>query len=323
MNEEEFWKAALESLSEGKDVVIVIIIQRIGSAPNVPGAKMLVTQDSIVGTVGGGASEYKLIEIAKNMLDNRKTDIETVFLDHSIGLGEEHSGMICSGSQTFALIFLEQGDKSIVEEVHEAYSKAIPGVLIISNEEIRYERGETLQKNNFYIKTKTGWEYKENIGFQNQLFMIGGGHVSLALSRIMKTLDFRITILDDRDNLPTMENNPYAHEKKVISFENIDTYIPEGENVYIVIMTFGHASDELVLEKLISCKHRYIGMMASVSKKQQVFTNLEKKGMPKELLAKVYSPIGLKIKSDTPEEIAVSIAAEIISVRNSEKGKGK
>jgi len=317
MNEEQFWKTALESLLEGKDAVIIVIIQRIGSAPNVPGAKMLVTHDTSIGTVGGGSSEHKLTEQAKNMLKNKNIKVETIFSDHSEGLGEEHSGMICSGSQTFAFILLGKDDISLVEEINAAYSKAIPGILILSNEGMKYESKEQLQKDKIYIKTDSGWEYKENVGLQDHLIVIGGGHVSLALSRIMKTLDFHITILDDRLHLSTMENNSFAHEKYVISFEDIESYVPEGKNVYVTIMTFGHASDELILERLVSKNYRYIGMMASVVKKQQVFTSLEKKGIPEEVLSKVYSPIGLKIKSDTPEEIAVSIAAEIISVRNS------
>ena len=84
-------------------------------------------------------------------------------------------------------------------------------------------------------------------------------------------------------------------------------------------MTYGHVSDELVLESIIDKKCRYIGMMASASKKQQIFASLEKKGISTDLLNSIYSPIGIKIKSHTPEEIAISISAEIISVKNSEK----
>ena len=319
MNEEQFWKTALESLYENKEVLIITIIQRIGSAPNIPGAKMLVTADNLVGTVGGGNSEHLLAQHARETLRNRRPRVETIYLDHSEGSGETHSGMICSGSQTFALVLLGKQDIPTSEEIHQAYAKIIPGILTISNEGISYEKNKTLERDNFYTKNDSGWEYKENVGLQDRLIVIGGGHVSLALSRIMKTLNFHITILDDRLDLPTMENNSFAHEKHVIAYENILSYIPEGENVYVAIMTYGHASDELVLEKLVSRNYRYIGMMASSFKKQQIFTNLENKGISENLLSKVCSPIGIKIKSDTPEEIAVSIAAEIISVRNSEK----
>jgi xanthine dehydrogenase accessory factor len=81
-------------------------------------------------------------------------------------------------------------------------------------------------------------------------------------------------------------------------------------------MTFGHVSDELVLEKIITKKCRYIGMMASKAKRQQVFENLVRKGVSTSLLDTVFSPIGIKIKSHTPEEIAISIAAQIIKIKN-------
>ncbi|MHA1199782.1 MAG: XdhC family protein, partial [Candidatus Heimdallarchaeaceae archaeon] len=269
MNEQQFWKTAHAFLGEGKDIVIVVMIQRIGSAPNVPGSKMLVTTDTLIGTVGGGISEHRLANQAHNLLGVKKPKVETVFLDHSEGTQEHHSGMICSGSQTFALLYLGIEDITVVEEIYTAFSKANPGVLALTADGIEYKSGETLQEDNYYTKSKTGWEYRENVGLQERLIIIGGGHVSLALSKIMETLDFHITILDDRLNLPTMKNNSFAHEKHVISYDNILSYIPEGRNVYVTIMTYGHSSDELVLEKLISKKYRYIGMMASVFKKQQ------------------------------------------------------
>ncbi len=321
MNEEKFWRTALEFLEVGKDIILIIMIQRIGSAPNKPGAKMLVSADTLIGTVGGGIAEHRLIEQARIVLEKGIPKVDTVFLDHSEGNQEHHSGMICSGSQTFALILLKKEDITRIKILHEAFTKAIPGVLALTAEGLSYSTEEILKEDNFYTKSEDDWEYKENIGIQNKLFVIGGGHVSLALSRIMETLDFHITILDDRQDLPTMQSNSYAHEKHVISYENILSYVPEGENVFVTIMTYGHSSDELVLEKLIARNYRYIGMMASVFKKEQAFAGLENKGISEELLSSVHSPIGLKIKSDTPEEIAVSIAAEIIAVKNKNKEK--
>ncbi len=133
----------------------------------------------------------------------------------------------------------------------------------------------------------------------------------------MKTLGFHVTVYDDRENLLSMNNNIFAHKKQVLSYDNIAENIPEGDNVYFTVMSFGNVSDENVLEKIISKKCRYIGMMASVKKAETVFSNLVKKGVSKELLDNVHSPIGIKIQSNTPEEIAISIAAEIILTKNS------
>ncbi len=318
MNEEHYWKTTLTELEKGKQVVLVVIIERTGSAPNVPGAKMFVMHDNVMGTVGGGNSEHKLFDQAHTLLNEGKISVEKVHMEHRDNALEDRSGMICSGSQTFALIPLGEQDRPTIKKIVESYTKAQSGLLTISEKGIVFETGKTLTRDRYLSEQGTSWVYQENLGLQNRLFIIGGGHVSLALSRIMETLGYHITVLDDRKELPTMISNSYAHEKKVVSYENIATHIPEGENVYITIMTFGHTSDEFVLERIIPKKCRYIGMMASSAKKQLVFENLERKGISKELLDKLYSPIGIKIKSHTPEEIAVSIAAEIIQVKNSE-----
>jgi xanthine dehydrogenase accessory factor len=317
MNEELFWKEVLNDIEIGTPVIVVVIIHREGSAPNVPGAKMLVTSETIIGTVGGGNSEHKLAELAKEMLSKGMDTVESLHLIHDDSATEYSSGMICSGSQKFALVPLFSEDKGNIKKIVEAYYQAKPGVLSISDKKISIEMGRYLEKDKIYTEEASFWLFQENIGMQNRIFICGGGHVSLALSKIMETLDFHITIFDDREDLPTMIANIYAHRKEIISFEEIEDYIPEGNNIYVAIMSFGHKSDEMILEKLIDKNFKYIGMMASPAKKKQLFVNLENKGISLKLLEKVHSPIGIKIKSDTPEEIAISIAAEIIKTKNS------
>jgi xanthine dehydrogenase accessory factor len=319
MNEEHYWKTTLTELEQGKYVVLVVIINRKGSAPNVPGAKMFVMENNVLGTVGGGNSEHKLLNRAQELLKENKLLVEKVHLEHSEEVLDDSSGMICSGSQTFALATLRKRDIPKVMEIWESYNKAQPGILIINDKGISFESDKTSTQSHSYSEQETSWSYQENIGTQNRLFIVGGGHVSLALSCIMEFLGFHIAVFDDRMDLPTLKANVYANVKKIVSYEEIATYIPEGENVYITIMTFGHLSDELVLEKLIAKKCRYIGMLASSKKKQQVFKKLEEKGIAKEYLESVHSPIGVRIKSHTPEEIAISIAAEIIQVKNTER----
>jgi len=317
MNEELFWKEVLTDIEVGTTAVVITIIHREGSGPNVPGAKMLVTPETTIGTVGGGNSEHKLVELAKKIIDQNKDVVEKLHLVHDESATEFSSGMICSGSQIFVLVPLSFDDKETIEQIIEAYSTAKPGVLSITAEGIKIESGKYLEEDTIYSEDSSFWIYQENIGMQNKIFIIGGGHVSLALSKIMETLDFHITVFDDREDLPTMIANIYANKKEIISLEKIENYIPEGNNVYVAIMTFGHKSDELVLEKLLDKEIRYLGMMASPAKKIQVFTNLENKGITRNKLDSVYSPIGVSIGSNTPEEIAISISAEIIKIKNS------
>lgn len=318
MSEENYWKSTLAELEQGRKAVLVVIIDREGSAPNKPGAKMFVMEDRVMGTVGGGNSEHQLLDRAQILLlETTNTPIK-VHLDHSIDAIEESSGMICSGSQSFALVPIVKDNNSIIKKIIKCFSDNQTGVLRLTEKGLDFESGNTITKDHLYSERGSSWTYQENIGTRDRLFIVGGGHVSLALSHIMDTLGFHITVFDDRKELPTMNANVYAHEKQIVSYEEIASYIPEGKNIYVTIMTFGHQSDEQVLEKIIAKNCNYIGMLASASKKKQVFENLEGKGIAKSLLDKIYSPIGIKIRSHTPEEIAISIAAEIIKVKNKE-----
>ncbi len=318
MNEKQSWETVLDAFEKGNNTVLVVIIDRKGSAPNSPGAKMFATLDEVSGTVGGGISEHNLLNHARKLLKEGVLTTETLHLEHNLSAEEDNrSGMICSGSQTFAIVPLSAADKSTIKEIIVAYDEAKLGVLTITEKGINFEEGRSLVEDRVYSKENDTWLYQENIAKQDKLFIIGGGHVSLALSQVMETLGFHVTVYDDRENLPTMNNNTFAHNKQILSYDNIAENIPEGDNIYVTVMTFGHVSDENVLERIISKKCRYIGMMASIKKAETIFTNLENKGFSKELLDTVHSPIGIKIKSNTPEEIAISIAAEIILTKNS------
>ncbi|MHA1201854.1 MAG: XdhC family protein [Candidatus Heimdallarchaeaceae archaeon] len=318
MNEKQSWETVLDALEKENNTVLVVIIDRDGSAPNSPGAKMFATLDEVSGTVGGGISEHNLLNHARKLLKEGVLTTETLHLEHNLSAEEDNrSGMICSGSQTFAIVPLSAADMSTIKEIVVAYDKAKLGVLSINEKGISFEEGRSLVEDRAYSKENEIWLYQENIAKQDKLFIIGGGHVSLALSQVMETLGFHVTVYDDRENLPTMNNNTFAHNKQILSYDNIAENILEGDNIYVTVMTFGHVSDENVLERIISKKCRYIGMMASIKKAETIFTNLENKGFSKELLDIVHSPIGIKIKSNTPEEIAISIAAEIILIKNS------
>lgn len=318
MNEQQSWKMVLDALEKGDSAVLVVIIDRDGSAPNSPGAKMFVTLNEVSGTVGGGISEYNLLNRAKSLLKEGKLTTEILHLEHSETAEKNRSGMICSGAQTFAIVPLSKENLNIVKDIIAAYDEAKPGVLTLNDKGISFEADKSLVEDKVFSKENETWFYNENIAKQDKLYIIGAGHVSLALSQVMNTLGFHITVYDDRKNLPTMNNNTFAHNKQVINYENIAENIPEGDNIYVTVMTFGHVSDENVLERIISKKCRYIGMMASVKKAETIFSNLEKKEISKELLETVRSPIGIKIHSNTPEEIAISIAAEIILTKNSQ-----
>jgi xanthine dehydrogenase accessory factor len=149
------------------------------------------------------------------------------------------------------------------------------------------------------------------------LYIFGGGHISLPLARMGKLLGFRIAVIDDRSEFASAERFPEAEIILADEFKKAFPRLKIDRSSYIVIVTRGHQHDELVLGWAVGTSAKYIGMIGSKTKVKAVFSHLLARGVPQEKLASVHSPIGLEIEAQTPEEIAVSILAEIIKVRRS------
>ena len=147
------------------------------------------------------------------------------------------------------------------------------------------------------------------------VFIFGAGHISLPLSKIAKIAGFRVVVIDDRESFANKERFPEADEIIVEGFDSVFSILKINDSSYLVIVTRGHLSDEKVLEQCIKTKAGYVGMIGSKRKIRTIYSNLKFRGASQEDLEKVYSPIGIPIKAETPEEIAVSIMAEIIKVK--------
>ncbi|UOQ74392.1 XdhC family protein [Hymenobacter cellulosilyticus] len=168
----------------------------------------------------------------------------------------------------------------------------------------------------YHYRSGPNWEYREQLGFRDALTIVGGGHVALALSRVAATLDFEITVLDDRAGLNTHQQNPYAHHKRTVQYNTLAEQVAQGPNQYVVIMTFGYRPDEVALRQLLGHQVKYLGLMGSAAKIKELLGSLRASGYSAADLAHLRAPIGLPIHSRTPEEIAISVAAELIQVRN-------
>jgi xanthine dehydrogenase accessory factor len=149
------------------------------------------------------------------------------------------------------------------------------------------------------------------------IYLFGAGHISFALAKISKMLGFRVFVIDDRKDFAVEERFPDADSIMVEDFENAFSKINIDKRSYIVIATSSHQDDERVLGQAVLTPARYIGMVGSKNKVKTLFDNLSSRGVERQLLEKVHSPIGLEIHAETPEEIAISIMAEIIKVRRS------
>ncbi|KGK82725.1 XdhC/CoxI family protein [Clostridium sp. HMP27] len=149
-----------------------------------------------------------------------------------------------------------------------------------------------------------------------KLLIVGGGHVGMELAKVSKFLNYYTVVFDDREEYANKERFKDVEETIVGDFkENLSKYHID-ENTYIIIVTRGHLCDEIALESVINSKAKYIGMIGSKGKVINMINRLKEKGVDKEALERVYAPIGLKLGGNEPNEIAISIFAEILMIKN-------
>ena len=300
------WAHALESLRAGHRTVLVKVVDHSGSVPGVTGTMAVVSELGIAGTIGGGAAEQQLLERARDHREGAKI----IRFRHTPSEG----GTLCSGLQIFAVYLLTRNDERALQTIVDTLADHRNGTLHLDPSGLTFETG-TVGATTF-SEDDDDWSFTEPLGLLDTLTIIGGGHVSLAFARVMATLPFRIVLLDNRPQLPTMEANTFAHKRRVVDYEEVAEHVPTGDRSWVVIMTYGHLHDRKVLGKLVGRDYAYLGVLGSRAKVHAMFDYMEKEGVPHASLGPVHAPVGLSIGSHTPEEIAISIAAEIISVRN-------
>lgn len=322
------WKFIKKSFEENVPVMLLYVLESSGSSPGRQGFFMAVNANKkMEGSIGGGIMEHKFVEMAKERLavDSwQLADSEIRKQIHDKAAGKNQSGMICSGEQTILIYRIQEKDISQIEKIIAALEENLPtgqagknDTLYLSPEGILFEDGLPAKDFEFNLKSEEDWTYTEKIGYKNHLYIIGGGHCALAFSKLMSAMDFYIHLFEDRQGLNTMEANNYIHEKKIVKdYSELKTLIPSGKNNYVVVMTFGYRTDYIAVKALMNKDFKYFGLLGSKNKIKKTFSDYRKEGVSDEVLKKIHSPIGIQIKSQTPEEIAVSIAAEIIKVKN-------
>jgi len=224
--------------------------------------------------------------------------------------------MICGGNQTIIFSVIDKSLTTLVENILSSIKEKQNNELNITPQTIEYRAVDRILPVFFTYKSEEDWNYRENIGLPLIAYIAGGGHVGLAVSRVMKTLGFYVVVFDHREDVFTIEQNSFADEIIITRYEDIGKKIIESERSYIIIVTPMHTGDEATLKSVIDKKVNYIGMMGSKRKINNIFDALLADGINEELFKKVHTPIGIEIEAETPEEIAISIAAEIIKVKN-------
>ncbi|GAA4746477.1 XdhC family protein [Flavisolibacter ginsenosidimutans] len=314
------WQLIRDSLDANVPVTLLYVLESNGSSPGRQGFFMAVTAvGSMQGSIGGGMMEQKLVEKARANMQlgtSNRQEGELIKQVHDKAAAKNQSGMICSGEQKVWMYRVQQKDKEAISQVISCLENFENATLQINRAGIFFQRS-TSAKTFFNFHNEEDWLYEEMLGYQNHLYIIGGGHCSLALSNLVSTLDFYIHLLDNRSNLLTVEQNETAHEKILLDdYSELSPLIQSGNNNYVVVMTFGYRTDDIVVRALLDKQFKYFGLLGSKAKIQNMFETYRSEGIDEKFLQSIHAPVGLQIKSETPEEIAVSIAAELIKVKN-------
>lgn len=317
------WHLIYHSLRENIPVMLLYVLESSGSSPGRQGFFMALNANGkMEGSIGGGIMEHKFVEMGKEMLKEKSSLNETQdgYIKkqvHDKSAAKNQSGMICSGEQTIWLYPVREHDLTTIETILSSLAQNKNGELTLSPTGISFTTIIPAEDFSFSLQSEDDWLYHEKTGYKNHLFIIGGGHCALALSRLMHSMDFYIQVYDERAGLKTMEENDAAHEKHFVrDYASLKELIPSGDSHYVVVMTFGYRTDDIAVKALLDKNFRYFGLLGSKKKIEKMLADYLATGIPEEKLQRISTPIGLPIKSQTPEEIAVSIAAEIIKIKN-------
>ena len=318
----DVWEFITDKLSANINVMLLYVLDSEGSSPGRKGFKMAVSaDDNLGGTIGGGIMEFKFVEKARSLLQTGVKEINVVKQFHDKTHDKNQSGMICSGSQLIVLIPLNSGHgNDAIKQIINAQRKNENKTIHISPAGIRITDGPA---KGLDYKTETEWTYTETVNQKPVIHIIGGGHVGLALTELMKYLGFYTKLYDDRSGLNTIEQNLFADEKNFIDYDSIGEQLEINTTDYVVIMTIGYRTDKIVLKQLLNKDLFYLGLLGSEKKIERLFEELKNEGVDEAILNKIAAPVGINIFSKTTREIAVSIAAQIILEKNKDLPTGR
>lgn len=332
----------LTLLEGNEDFALVKLIGDRGSTPRAAGAEMLVRRDgSIAGTIGGGLLELTMMREAANVLETRRSRVVDLRLAGKDLASDEE--MVCGGSAEVLITFVPAGDRQLLQ-VAEAVKAAraarrrawlftllprgeggpvdvclleddgsVIGAQPCDAKALRTAVGKIAVHGS--ARLPDGRDVVvEQVEVPTSVIICGGGHVARAVAPAALAAGFAVSVIDDREEFADPRRFPGANV--VLSpFPGALERLEVDASSYVVIVTRGHVHDMDVLVQALRTPARYIGLMASRSKRARMVTALREAGLGEDALARVHSPIGLDIGAETPAELAVSIVAEMIQVR--------
>lgn len=344
---EDVFREAKTQLEKGQPVVVATVVRTKGSTPQKPGAKLLVRNDgSGVGTLGGGCVEGDIWFAAKELM---KRGGSAEHRDYQ--LNEDlaaQDGLVCGGTMYFLIDPIYRPDKylSYADEINKAYAgessvalatllkpaagsfdstgaklfirddgttEGTLGSADLDSEALNKSSDLMIHGNNEYIVSTNGAEYFiEAYTTPPQLVLCGGGHVSNAIAPMAKKLGFHVFITDDRKEFANKERFPEADMIVDLKPEDAFPELPINRNTFIIIATRGHRYDNVALAAAVDTSAKYVGLLGSKRKTVLIYEDLIRSGVDIERIKQIRSPVGLDIHARTPDEIAVSIIAEIL-----------
>lgn len=326
-------KIMKKQLEQGNALVLVTVIASSGATPRGAGARMLIGREGrICGTIGGGAVEYRSEQIAAKVLEDKTS------FGHDFSLTKDdvqNLGMICGGAVNVFFRYIPAGDEATLQlaEKAEAHFAAGNDLWLLTDVGAGGKMGLYTHEDGYWgiqgpepeklsrHPERFGDVFAEQINSCGRVYIFGGGHVAQELVPVLAHVGFRCVVMDDREEFTRKELFPGAEAVIRGDLRRIGDYMRIGGEDYICVMTRGHAYDTIVQAQVLKCRPCYCGVIGSAHKAAGVRKVLKDEyGLTDEELNLVTTPIGLNIKGETPAEIAISIAAQMILHRAERSG---
>ncbi|MEM8866930.1 MAG: XdhC family protein [Verrucomicrobiota bacterium] len=317
----DFWKTAADELSAGRRVYASFVVANRKGSPGTPVARLLLLEDHRqVGTIGGGIMEQRILEEAKVMLASGEALRPSLrVLRHNKVDTNLASGLICGGEQTnVSLILSGPDDLAVLSEIVHGLDAGVSGLVALSAEGLSFHPSEVVAPyaNRFIEKDDGAWAYELNLVNLRRVAIYGGGHCGRALAKLMDGLGYAVAVIEPRVGLFTLEGLPAGVCLIDKEFREAAAAVSFPEKTIAVVMTYSMPTDVEALDGLLDLPFQEIGLMGSAQKVSQIRRTLAEKGRSELQIGRINAPVGLQFDSDTPEEIAVSIAAQILLDRN-------
>lgn len=312
---EQLLTTALHEMAEERSILLVSIARATGSTPRKEGAMLLAGEQGLLcGTIGGGLLEHRCLELAATQptcghlmrfeLDNRKAG---------------SLGMVCGG--TTEVLFTPLTDPEPLRAALSSLQNRTPVWLCLPLDGTTpyIAQDDTLPARPTVLSQNGKDALCVPLTDAGRVFVIGGGHVSHELCALLHRLDFRHIVIDDRPEFCSPARFPHAEQTLTLPLTELahaltGTLHPTEADGFC-IMTRGHEGDADAVRYALSTTASYIGLMGSRRKRETLFHTLAQEGFPLEAQQRIITPIGLEIGAQTPAEIAVSIAAQLIEWR--------